>query len=282
MRQRVAYPSTWRQILADWVDGRQLSWRQSLLVSWNIKCITRHRKHFSDPLCLAPSPVVLPLGSDGNWEERVRLTLCNSPSFKSKLHASLDITIIITNNNATTLGKKNVLCWWMSNDVGWVHTKHLLFREISAGKCSHGEQKKCYKDSVKSSLKLFSIDMTTWETKHWNKIAGIALSITAVKLMKSAMLQKHNVSTRCANLEFRFNNCGVYTCFPNEGQDFLCPNFFRQTTLSFNMTNSVEVFINNEEQLINFLCHGPIYHSLSSHFASCLGYFYIPSRGEPV
>ena len=41
--------------------------------------------------------------------------------------------------------------------------KKLLFRELEHAKCSHGGQKKCFKDTLKVSLKAFGISHNLWE-----------------------------------------------------------------------------------------------------------------------
>ena len=47
--------------------------------------------------------------------------------------------------------------------------KQLLFGELSAGRRSHGGQKKHYKDTLKASVKSLDIDTTTWETLAQNR-----------------------------------------------------------------------------------------------------------------
>ena len=42
-------------------------------------------------------------------------------------------------------------------------TKRLFYGELHQGKCSLGGQKKCYKDTIKVSLKAFDISINTWE-----------------------------------------------------------------------------------------------------------------------
>ena len=41
--------------------------------------------------------------------------------------------------------------------------KEVFYRELQEGKRSHGGQKKCYKDTLKASLKDFEIPMGSWE-----------------------------------------------------------------------------------------------------------------------
>ena len=41
--------------------------------------------------------------------------------------------------------------------------KKILYGELQVGKCSHGGQKKRYKDTLKASLKDFSIPTESWE-----------------------------------------------------------------------------------------------------------------------
>ena len=41
--------------------------------------------------------------------------------------------------------------------------KKILYKELEMGKCSHGGQKKRYKDTLKASLKDFNIPTELWE-----------------------------------------------------------------------------------------------------------------------
>ena len=41
--------------------------------------------------------------------------------------------------------------------------KKILYGELQVGKCSHGGQKKRYKDTLKASLKEFNIPTESWE-----------------------------------------------------------------------------------------------------------------------
>lgn len=68
----------------------QQSWR------WSLECKEQNKTQKTSWSSTVHSPFssyldsVLPLDSDENWEERVRLMLCNFPSFKSKWYASFN------------------------------------------------------------------------------------------------------------------------------------------------------------------------------------------------
>ena len=47
--------------------------------------------------------------------------------------------------------------------------KRLFYGELQQGKCSLGGQKKCYKDTLKVSLKAFNISINTWEQTAYDR-----------------------------------------------------------------------------------------------------------------
>ena len=54
--------------------------------------------------------------------------------------------------------------------------KRIFYGELQKGTRSQGDQKKWFKDTLKASLKDFSIDHTSWETLVWETLALLATS----------------------------------------------------------------------------------------------------------
>ena len=115
--------------------------------SWMVyQCHTRKLNHFHTT-CLRKL-----LGI--KWQDKI-------PDTEVLRHASLpSIYTILMQSQLHWAG--HIVCMpdhWLP--------ERLFYGELQQGKCSLGGQKKCYKDTLKVSLKAFNISIDTWEqTAH--------------------------------------------------------------------------------------------------------------------
>ena len=84
------------------------------------------------------------------WLERIRDTEVLQQAVMVSIHAMLQ---------RCQLRWSGCMCHMADEHLA----KRLLYGELKAGKCCHGGQKKCYKDTLIASLKCSGISSDTWE-----------------------------------------------------------------------------------------------------------------------
>ncbi|KAJ1104868.1 hypothetical protein NDU88_002276 [Pleurodeles waltl] len=97
--------------------------------------------------------------------------------------------------------------------------KRLFYGELAEGKCTQGGQKKCFKDTLKVSLKSFGIDPDSWEILAQDLPAWqscISKDATSYEQRRTAEAQKkHELRKSIAN------------SLPTNSADHLCPTYER-------------------------------------------------------